>query len=160
MAKKPVPKRKGYADGGRVSENMISPDDQLGATYDRSAKTNEQTDRFLAARRAQTSANYNEMSPELQAKVLDNMRAFGVARTGSSKNPYTDKEFAQERANYPGFSKGGKVKKPMFEGSKKDIRQDKVGAKKLGVSMKAYENTARDKAQDKAGQRQMYGKRK
>jgi len=57
----------------------------------------------------------------------------------------------------PGFAKGGKVK---FEGTKKDMAQDKAGARKMGVSQKAYENTARDKAQDKAGQRQMYGKRK
>jgi hypothetical protein len=42
-----------------------------------------------------------------------------------------------------------------FEGSPKDIRQDKRGAKKLGVPLKAYENTARDKAEDRAGQSNM-----
>jgi hypothetical protein len=51
------------------------------------------------------------------------------------------------------------AKRP-FEGSPKDIKQDKKGARKMGVSMKAYEKTPRDRAEDKAGQRQMYGKRK
>lgn len=46
------------------------------------------------------------------------------------------------------------AKKPArYEGSPKDIKQDKKGAKKLGVSLKAYERTARDKAEDGAGSR-------
>jgi hypothetical protein len=49
---------------------------------------------------------------------------------------------------------------PPFEGSPKDRAQDKKGAKKLGVGLKAYEKTGRDKAEDAKGQRQMYGKRK
>jgi hypothetical protein len=44
-------------------------------------------------------------------------------------------------------------RKPRYEGSPKDIKQDKAGARKLGVSLKAYEKTARDKAEDKAGSR-------
>jgi len=44
------------------------------------------------------------------------------------------------------------AKRP-YEGSAKDKKQDKAGAKKLGVSLKAYERTARDKAEDKAGAR-------
>ena len=49
------------------------------------------------------------------------------------------------------------AKKPMFpfEGSPKDIAQDKKGAKKLGVGLRAYERTPRDKAEDKAGQKRM-----
>ncbi len=38
------------------------------------------------------------------------------------------------------------------EGSAKDEREDRIGAKELGVSRKAYENTARDKAEDAAGE--------
>jgi hypothetical protein len=40
-----------------------------------------------------------------------------------------------------------------FEGSPADIRKDKAGAKKLGISMKAYEKTPQDRAEDRAGQR-------
>jgi hypothetical protein len=42
-----------------------------------------------------------------------------------------------------------------FEGSPKDIKQDAKGAKKLGISAKAYERSARDKAEDRAGQKNM-----
>lgn len=42
---------------------------------------------------------------------------------------------------------------PRYEGSPADERADAKGAKKLGVSKKAFENTAFDKAKDKAGQR-------
>ncbi|HEY1491976.1 MAG TPA: hypothetical protein VGF35_05075 [Steroidobacteraceae bacterium] len=49
---------------------------------------------------------------------------------------------------------------PAFEGSPKDVRQDKKGAKKLGVSLKGYERTARDKAEDRAGQKTMQRKGK
>ena len=64
----------------------------------------------------------------------------------------------------PSVSAGGMLressimaKKPMFpfEGSPKDIAQDKKGAKKLGVGLRAYERTPRDKAEDKAGQKRM-----
>ena len=46
------------------------------------------------------------------------------------------------------------AKRPKFkfEGSPKDRRQDKAGAKRLGVSQKAYERTPQDRAEDRAGQ--------
>jgi hypothetical protein len=47
-----------------------------------------------------------------------------------------------------------------FEGSPKDLRQDAKGARKLGISAKAYERTARDKAEDRAGQKIMQRKGK
>ena len=40
-----------------------------------------------------------------------------------------------------------------YEGSPADIREDKRGAKKLGVSTKSYEKTSRDKREDKIGSR-------
>jgi hypothetical protein len=43
--------------------------------------------------------------------------------------------------------------KRMFEGSPKDIKQDKAGAKKLGVGLRAYERTSRDKREDAKGQK-------
>lgn len=46
-----------------------------------------------------------------------------------------------------------------YEGSKADKKQDKAGAKKAGLSLKAYEKTAKDKKQDAAGQKKM-GKKK
>lgn len=45
--------------------------------------------------------------------------------------------------------------KRVYEGSSKDMRQDKAGARKLGVSLKAYERTGRDKAEDRVGQSNM-----
>jgi hypothetical protein len=36
------------------------------------------------------------------------------------------------------------------EGSKADMRQDKAGARKKGVSLKAYEGSAADRRADKA----------
>jgi hypothetical protein len=160
MVKKPVPKRKGYAEGGSVGgyKFQIDKDDQLGETFDRSAKTDSDRERFRAARGAETSALYNRMSPEGQKSFLEDTNRMNTAV--GDRSVVSGRKFAQERADYPGFAKGGPVKKPLFEGSKKDLKQDKAGAKKMGVSMKAYERTPKDKAQDKAGQRQMFGKRK
>ena len=45
--------------------------------------------------------------------------------------------------------------KRTYEGSPKDVRQDKAGARKLGVSLKAYERTGKDKAEDRVGQSNM-----
>ena len=36
------------------------------------------------------------------------------------------------------------------EGSKADMRQDRAGAKKAGMSLKAYEGSAADKRADRA----------
>jgi hypothetical protein len=47
-----------------------------------------------------------------------------------------------------------------YEGSKQDIREDVRGARKMGVTMKAYERTAKDKAEDKRGQLRLTGKRR
>ncbi len=45
-----------------------------------------------------------------------------------------------------------------YEGSPKDIAEDRKGAKKMGVGLKAYERTARDKSEDKKGQKSMAGR--
>ena len=42
---------------------------------------------------------------------------------------------------------------PRYEGSPADERADAKGAKKMGISKKAFESTAADKAKDKAGQK-------
>lgn len=44
---------------------------------------------------------------------------------------------------------------PPFEGSAKDKAQDAKGARKMGISKKAYEKTPQDRAQDRAGQAAM-----
>jgi hypothetical protein len=49
-------------------------------------------------------------------------------------------------------------KPPQFEGSPKDTAQDRKGARKLGVGLRAYERTSRDKAEDKKGQKAMAGR--
>jgi len=47
----------------------------------------------------------------------------------------------------------GNIGRPhKFEGSKADMRQDRAGAKRLGVSLKEYERTARDREEDRKGQ--------
>jgi len=43
----------------------------------------------------------------------------------------------------------------IYEGSAKDLAQDRKGAKQLGVGLKAYERTARDRREDKAGEKQL-----
>lgn len=35
-----------------------------------------------------------------------------------------------------------------YEGSKADLREDKAGAKKMGVSMRDYERSAQDRRED------------
>lgn len=40
----------------------------------------------------------------------------------------------------------------QYEGSKKDLAEDKKGARKLGVGLRKYEQTARDKTEDRKGQ--------
>jgi hypothetical protein len=50
--------------------------------------------------------------------------------------------------------------KGRFEGSPADKREDRKGAKKMGVSMKAYERSATDKRKDKAGQKAMDAKKR
>lgn len=46
----------------------------------------------------------------------------------------------------PGYKKGGMMK--MKEGSAKDTREDKIKAKKAGMSMKKWESSAADKKHD------------
>jgi hypothetical protein len=46
-----------------------------------------------------------------------------------------------------------------YEDSPADIAEDRRAAKKLGISMKAYEKTARDKAEDKRGQARLAKKK-
>jgi hypothetical protein len=43
------------------------------------------------------------------------------------------------------------AKTKPYEGSLLDKREDKLGAKKLGKSLKAYEKTSRDKREDRIG---------
>lgn len=47
-----------------------------------------------------------------------------------------------------------------FEGSATDKREDRKGAKKAGMSMKAWEKSTADKRADKAGQRKLDRKKK
>lgn len=53
----------------------------------------------------------------------------------------------------------GKNKAPLYENSRKDLAEDRRGAKKRGVSLKEYEKSAQDKAEDRKGQARM-GRRK
>lgn len=50
--------------------------------------------------------------------------------------------------------------KKMYEDSLEDKRKDKAGAKKAGMSMKAWEGSAADKKMDKAGQKKLDKKKK
>jgi len=50
--------------------------------------------------------------------------------------------------------------KNRYEGSAKDKAQDKRGQRATGLSPRAYERSDRDKREDKAGQRRLNRKRK
>lgn len=47
-----------------------------------------------------------------------------------------------------------------YEGSAADRAKDKAGAKKAGVSMKAWEKSGADKKADAAGQRKLDAKKR
>ena len=47
-----------------------------------------------------------------------------------------------------------------FEDSAKDKKEDRAGAKKAGMSAKAWEKSPKDKAMDRKGQAEMDRKRK
>jgi hypothetical protein len=47
-----------------------------------------------------------------------------------------------------------------YEGSPADKAKDKAGAKKAGMSMKAWEKSSADKKADKAGQKKLDAKKK
>jgi hypothetical protein len=42
-----------------------------------------------------------------------------------------------------------------YEKTQSDLREDRRGAKRLGVSLSQYEKTQRDKREDAAGQRRL-----
>jgi hypothetical protein len=99
IKKAPARKRKGYDSGGWVDPTG----DQLADTHNRTkaaqgGMTHEQNERYIAARGAMVSAQANER--------------------GSSTAAGDDKLWGTRgrtvelgRADYPGFKKGGKVKK-------------------------------------------------
>jgi len=51
------------------------------------------------------------------------------------------------------------ARRANYEGSKQGLAEDKKGARRRGVTLKAYEKTAQDKAEDKRGQAKL-GKKK
>jgi hypothetical protein len=50
-------------------------------------------------------------------------------------------------------------KRKQYEGSKRDLTEDKRGAKQLNLPLSDYENTARDKAEDRKGQAKLSKKK-
>jgi hypothetical protein len=51
-----------------------------------------------------------------------------------------------------------KMAMAKYEGSKKDMKEDKSAAKKSGMSMKKYEDSPADMKKDKAGAKAMMKK--
>jgi hypothetical protein len=47
-----------------------------------------------------------------------------------------------------------------FEGSPADMREDRAGAKRRGMTLKQYERSAADKREDKRGQAKLDQKRR
>ena len=98
--RKPVKKRKGYDSGGWVDPTG----DQLADTHNRTKAaqggnmTHEQNERYIAARGAMVSAKANER---------------GSPTAAGDYNLWGTRGRTVElgRADYPGFKKGGKVKK-------------------------------------------------
>lgn len=52
------------------------------------------------------------------------------------------------------------AKAARYEGSAADRKEDRKGAKKAGLSLKAFEKSGADKAKDKAGQKKLDAKAK
>lgn len=83
--------------------------------------------------------------------VIPIMRAVGENRAGGIHESSSSMQHkAQSAAS--GMKRGGKV---PFEGSKTDMHQDKMLAKKHGMSMKSWENSSMDAKHDR--QRSMKG---
>lgn len=51
-------------------------------------------------------------------------------------------------------------RKPKFEGSPQDRRDDRANAKKFGMTLREYERSPQDKKKDAAGQKKLDMKRK
>jgi hypothetical protein len=108
--RKPVRKRKGYDSGGLVDRLG----DQLADTHNRTLAaqggrmTPEQSDRYVSARNAITSADYNSLSPEAQKRVDAGIAGYSGKAPGKLSS---GRDSSLGRADYPGFRKGGKVKK-------------------------------------------------
>lgn len=51
-------------------------------------------------------------------------------------------------------------RKRIYEGSKQDLAEDKRGARRLGLSLKEYERTPKDHAEDVVGQLKLKLKRR
>ena len=47
------------------------------------------------------------------------------------------------------------MKKPKWEGSKADMKVDRAGAKKAGISQKSWEGSKADEKADRAGAKKM-----
>jgi hypothetical protein len=108
MAKKTVKKpvrRKGYDEGGKI--DVLGGLDKLKRAYASSPQDDESTRRYVAAGNALTSSAYNELSPEAQKNYRDTLdKTYGTSgKLGSGRDLETG------RASYPGFAKGGKVRK-------------------------------------------------
>jgi hypothetical protein len=93
--KKPMPrKRKGYASGGFVDDTGDQLANTLNAIPNR---TPEQSQRYIAARNAMASADVNESGRTTSAEGKGRWQSGRAVELG--------------RADYPGFRKGGKVKR-------------------------------------------------
>ena len=66
----------------------------------------------------------------------------------------TGKPYAGNKTTKTAFAKGGKAEKP-YEGTAKDMREDKIFAKKHKMSMKQWEASPMDTKHDR--QRSMKG---
>ena len=83
--------------------------------------------------------------------VKKNMGGFLAASDGSNARP-VDRDWVNAQKRYEGDRtrrKNGGATGGMVEGSAKDKREDKMLAKKHGMSMKEWEKSPQDKAHDK-----------
>ena len=74
------------------------------------------------------------------------MKALGKSSTSAYSGEGGGAPKYDIMGNATGYKRGGKVS--MKEGSAKDMREDKMKAKKAGMSMKTWEKSAADKKHD------------
>lgn len=105
---------KGFAEGGKVNPNLARYAD-LDDVNRKVPRTDEGERRYQAAHDAISSSIYNEGDEGLRSRFRTSLASRGV----DPGKLETGREIEKARADYPGFRKGGVVKKASVRGKRK-----------------------------------------